>query len=146
MKKLHGCTKFFLVGSFLGFLFPVLSLFSRLSANEGEYLEKLIESVGYENLLGWIIYFLVGIMEKISVSPYNLYLRWSAYGMISLLVLFFFRKKFSPLTNRIESYLIGNKKFTYLSFLQFLFSKVSSLQVGGFMGLEVGSLVNINRK
>ena len=87
--------KVFLVGSFMGFLFPVLSLFSRLSANEGEYLGKLIESVGYENLFGWIIYFPSWHYGEDIGFPYNLYLRWSAYAMISLLILFFLRFLFS---------------------------------------------------
>lgn len=122
MQKAAWLYKVLLVGSFLGFLFPVLSLFSRLSANEGKYLGKLIESVGYENLLGWIIYFPSWHYGEDIGFPYNLYLRWSVYGLISLLVLFFFRKKLSPLVNRIESYLVGNKKiYIFVLFAVFIF-------------------------
>jgi hypothetical protein len=122
LRKATWLYKVLLVGSFLGFIFPVLSLFSRLSANEGEYLGKLIESVGYENLLDWIIYFPSWHYGEDIGFPYNLYLRWSAYAMISLLILFFFRKKISPLVNKIESYLIGNKKiYIFVLFAVFIF-------------------------
>jgi len=114
--------KVILVGSFLGFLFPVLSLLSRLSANEGEYLGQLVESVGYGNFLDWIIYFPSWHHGEDLFFPYEIYLRWSIYGMMSFLFCLLLRNKIEPYINKIETYLIGNKRiYAFVLFAVFIY-------------------------
>ena len=129
LSKLRRTTylyKVLLWGSALGFFFPIFSLFSRLSANEGEYLGKLIELIGYGHLLGYLAYFPSWHFGEGIAFPYDLYLRWSLYGMGSFLALFLLKKKIEPYLKKTESYLIGNKKiYLFLLFAVFVYqSKV----------------------
>ena len=103
-----------LVGSVMGFFFPILSLLSRLSANDGQYLNKLVELVGFDELLDYLSHFPSWHVGEGIAFPYDLYARWSAYGLISICSLCLFRKKIEPFLDKFESYLIGNKKIHIL--------------------------------
>ena len=135
-----------LVGSVMGFFFPILSLLSRLSANDRQYLNKLVELVGFDELLDYLSHFPSWHVGEGITFPYDLYARWSAYGLISICSLCLFRKKIEPFLDKFESYLIGNKKFTFLCCLPFLSTKAKYLQGGGSMELQDGILANGNRK
>ena len=138
--NLYNCL---LLSSLLGTFAPVFSLFSLLGNEDLGLAERLVnklkEKFGDFSLFEIINYIPSYHYGPDHSFPYILYIRFSIYGLCSLIVLIAFKNKLKLLFNKIECILKQNTTVYYFV-LFFIFTYQSKMFFdGGFLGLVVGT-------
>ena len=115
--------KFTVFSSFVGIVFPPLSLVSKLKANDGYYLKKLSDKLSYNfnyDLLNYFPNWHYG--EDIGMGGGIYYIRWSIYALICFALLIYFGEKINIYCKRTYQVFKSNKIiFAFILFLIFTY-------------------------